>query len=188
MLSNPIPYFESIIDPRRNTKNKLHPLQSIIFITLCSTLCGYDDWVSIEDFAQEQQEWFKQHIDLPHGIPSHDTFCRVFRLLNPDHFEDCFLRWIQSIQDKTEGEIVAIDGKTVRRSKDKANGKSAIHVVSAWANENKLVLGQLKVDAKTNEIFAARDRFGEKPFFYNYEKGKHFLFGLKSGKIQSIDW
>jgi predicted transposase YbfD/YdcC len=151
MLSNPIPYFELITDPRRETKNKLHPLQSIIFITLCSTLCGYDDWVSIEDFAQEQQDWFKQHIDLPNGIPSHDTLSDVIGRLNKVAFSQALSQWMTNSLPELKSKHIAIDGKTTG---GKICDEKSITLVTAFATQARLVLASTEVDKKTNEIKA----------------------------------
>ncbi len=113
-----------------------------------------DTWVDIEAYGQSKHRWLKRFLELPNGIPSHDTFARVFSLLNPENLQQCFLKWIQSISQLTDGEIVAIDGKTLRHSYDKSLDQAAIHMVSAWAGANRLVLGQVKVDEKSNEITA----------------------------------
>ena len=151
MLNNPLPYFEAIIDPRRATKNKLHPLESIIFITLCATLCGYDDWVSIEDFAQEQQDWFKQHIDLPHGIPSHDTLSDVIGRLNKVAFSQVLSDWMTDSLPELKDKHIAIDGKTTG---GKISDEKSITLVTAFATQARLVLASTEVDKKTNEIKA----------------------------------
>ena len=145
--------FSKIKDPRIN-RRKRHILSEIIVLAICAVVAGSDDWVGVEEFAIDRYNWFKSFLSLPNGIPSHDTFGRVFSLISPTEFEACFLEWISLLRFKIPGEIVAIDGKTLRRSHDKKNGKSAIHMVSAWASENALVLGQLKTDAKSNEITA----------------------------------
>jgi predicted transposase YbfD/YdcC len=146
-------YFSKLTDPRLNRK-KRHLLEDIVVLAICGILGGADDWVSIEAFGIEKYHWFKQFLSLPNGIPSHDTFGRVFSLLSPDEFQACFTRWIHAIAIKTQGQVVPIDGKTLRRSHDRGHGQSAIHMVSAWASENRLVLGQLKTDDKSNEITA----------------------------------
>jgi predicted transposase YbfD/YdcC len=117
-------------------------------------ICGADSWVEIEEFGKAKIDWFRTFLELPNGIPSHDTFGRVFAVLDPDQFRRGFVSWIQAISRITDGEIVAFDGKTLRRSHDNSLGKAAIHMVSAWASTNRLVLGQLKVDEKSNEITA----------------------------------
>lgn len=145
-------HFASLTDPR--CANARHHLLDILVIAICAVLCGAEGWEDIEEYGQAQAEWFKQVLDMPHGMPSHDTFRRVLARLDPDEFTQCFLTWTQALSEHSEGEIVAIDGKTLRRSFDRAASKAAIHMVSAWANTNRLVLGQLKVDDKSNEITA----------------------------------
>ena len=148
-----IEHFSSIPDPRID-RRKLHKLQDIFFITLCAVICGADDWVSIEQFGEAKEAWLTEVLKLENGIPSHDTFGNVFAAINTEQFSECFSRWAADIADLGEGEIIAIDGKCLRRSLDKASGKAAIHMVSAWATQNQLVLGQQKVDDKSNEITA----------------------------------
>lgn len=146
-------HFTSIKDPRVN-RQKLHKLEDILFITICAVICGADNWVSIEEFGKSKEAWFTDILKLTNGIPSHDTFGKVFSVLDTEQFGECFSRWVSDLSTLSEGEIIAIDGKRVRRSLDKASNKSAIHMVSAWAHENRLVLGQVKVDDKSNEITA----------------------------------
>ena len=148
-----IKHFSSIPDPRID-RRKLHKLQDIFFITLCAVICGADDWVSIERFGEAKEAWLTEVLKLENGIPSHDTFGNVFAAINTEQFSECFSRWAADIAELGEGEIIAIDGKCLRRSLDKASGKAAIHMVSAWATQNQLVLGQQKVDDKSNEITA----------------------------------
>ncbi len=142
----------NLTDPRR--ANARHRLLDILIIAICAVLCGAEGWEDIEAYGQAQVEWFAQLLDLPHGIPSHDTFRRVLARLDPDAFTPCFLTWTQALSERSEGEIVAIDGKTLRRSFDRAASKAAIHMVRAWAHPNRLVLGQLKVEDTSNEITA----------------------------------
>ena len=146
--------FSEIKDYRRMGDNTLHNFTDILVIALCGIISGADDWVSIEEYANEKIEWFKTFLPLRNGIPSHDTFNRVFARINPEHFMQCFLASVDSLEFRPNDEVVAIDGKTLRRSHDKADGKQAIHMVSAWATENKLVLGQVKTANKSNEITA----------------------------------
>lgn len=146
-------HFSNINDPRIE-RRKLHKLIDIITISICAVICGADTWSDIELFGSSKHEWFKQFLELPNGIPSHDTFARVFARLNPEEFQKSFISWIQSISKLTSQEIVAIDGKTLRGSYDTSDDKAAIHMVSAWAAANCLVLGQVKVDEKSNEITA----------------------------------
>ncbi len=143
-------HFSELDDPRSN--NKLHLLLDIVVIAICAAICGADNWVDVENFGKAKHDWLKQFLKLPHGIPSHDTFGRVFALLDAKQFQTSFVEWIQAVNEVTQGQIVAIDGKKLRRSHDKTIGKNAIHMVSAWASENRLVLGQVKVDDKSNEI------------------------------------
>jgi predicted transposase YbfD/YdcC len=143
-------HFSKLEDPR--SSNKRHILMEMVVMAICGTICGADGWSDIELFGQAKYDWFRQFLRLPHGIPSHDTFGRVFGLLDGEQFQRCFVDWVQAIQEVTQGEIVAVDGKKLRRSYDKTLGKDAIYMVSAWASENRLVLGQSKVDDKSNEI------------------------------------
>jgi len=145
-------HFQGITDPRSD--NKRHQLIDIITIAICAVICNADSFEDIAEFGQAKYEWLKRFLDLPHGIPSADTFKRVFARIDPEEFKASFIRWIQAICELTKGEIVSVDGKTVRRSHDKSNGKSAIHMVSAWACANGIVLGQRKTDEKSNEITA----------------------------------
>ena len=138
-------------DPRI-ARHRGHKLRDILVIAVCAVLCGAESYPAIEDFGHEREEWLKQFLELPEGIPSHDTFNRVLRLMDPVPFQACFLRWRQAVAEVTTGEIVAIDGKAWRRSFAKGTGKRAIHRVRAWASENGVVLGQRKVDTKSNEI------------------------------------
>ena len=123
-------------------------------IAICAVIAGANTWVGIETYGNSKYQWLKKFLELPNKIPSHDTFARVFARINPEQFQECFLNWIKSIQKITGGEIVAIDGKKIRHSYDKGEGKAAIHKVSAWAGSQHLVLGQRKVDKKSNEITA----------------------------------
>ncbi len=146
-------HFADLEDPRID-RTKLHQLLDIIIIAICAVICGADTWVDVEEFGNAKIDWFRTFLELPNGIPSHDTFGRVFALLDPDQFRCGFVSWVQGISQITDGEIVALDGKRLRRSHDGTLGKAAIHMVSAWASANRLVLGQLKVDEKSNEITA----------------------------------
>lgn len=146
-------YFGELEDPRID-RAKHHQLLDIIVIAVCGVICGADGWVDIEEFGKAKQEWLETFLELPNGIPSHDTFGRVFAQLKSEEFQSCFFRWAKAVQEITEGEVIAIDGKTLCHSYDRMMGKGAIHMVSAWANTNHLVLGQRKVGEKTNEITA----------------------------------
>lgn len=145
-------HFANVEDPRQIGKVD-HPLINILFITICGVLCGADNWVAISAFGNAQKEWLSQFIDLKNGIPAHDTFGKTFALIDREQFSDGFLNWIQAVCEVVEG-VIAIDGKQLRRSHDKHVGKKAIHMVSAWGEANGIVLGQQKVDKKSNEITA----------------------------------
>lgn len=138
----------------RVDRNKRHLLLDILAVALCATLCGADDWVEIAQFGRAKEAWFRRFLELPNGIASHDTFGRVFARLCPKQFQECFASWVQAVCRLLPGEIVPIDGKTLRRSHDRAKGKAAVHMVSAWASANRLVLGQVSTDQKSNEITA----------------------------------
>lgn len=146
-------HYSSLEDPRID-RTKLHELRDILVIAICGVICGADGWVSIEQFGNAKLDWLRTILELPNGIPSHDTFGRVFARLDPEQFQHCFMSWVQAISEVTEGEVLAVDGKTLRRSKDGTLGKDAIHMVSAWASANRLTLTQKKVDDKSNEITA----------------------------------
>lgn len=146
-------HFAAVPDPRID-RTKRHQLLDILTIAICAVLCGADSWVDVELFGQAKLTWLRTFLALPNGIPSHDTFGRVFAALDPQAFERCFLAWVRAVVTHTAGEVVALDGKTLRRSHDRGAGKGALHLVSAWATSNRLVLGQVAVDAKSNEITA----------------------------------
>ncbi len=148
-----IDHFATLTDPRVE-RTKEHQLLDILTIALCAIISGADEWVAMEAYGNAKREWFDTFLTLPSGIPSHDTFGRLFAALDPDQFQHCFLAWVQSTVALTEGAVVACDGKTVRRSHDRGAGKAAVHMVSAWASANRLVLGQIAVDEKSNEITA----------------------------------
>jgi predicted transposase YbfD/YdcC len=149
-------HFATLEDPRVE-RTKLHPLLSIVTIALCAVIAGAESWDDIETFGEIKADWFARFLDLPHGIPSHDTFNRVFAALDPGQFQSCFLTWMHAIAGVLPAQVIALDGKTVRGSHDRATGKGAIHMVSAWASENRLVLAQVKVEEKSNEITALPD-------------------------------
>lgn len=146
-------HFSEVEDPRIDRK-KRHELLDIIGLSIMATICGADTWVGIEEFGKAKQDWLAQYLSLPNGIPSHDTLGRVFSVLDSEQLEEGFVSWTQAICQLTQGEVVAIDGKTLRHSYDRAADKAAIHMVSAWACSNQLSLGQVKVDDKSNEITA----------------------------------
>ena len=155
-LSNPtslFEHFQEIEDPRVE-RTKDHALLDIITIAVCAVICGADDWVDIEAWGNEKLVWLRQFLAPPNGIPSHDTFGRVFSRIDAEAFQAAFLGWVQSAFTVSEGQVVAIDGKQVRRSHDKRAGKAAIYRVSAWVAGAHLTLGQRKVDNKSNEITA----------------------------------
>jgi predicted transposase YbfD/YdcC len=129
-------------------------LFDIVVIAICAAICGADSWVDVELFGKSKHQWLKKFLKLPHDIPAHDTFGRVFALLDAEQFQACFAEWVSAISDVFQGQVVAVEGKTLRRSHDKGIGKQAIRMVSAWAAENRLVLGQMKVDDHSNEITA----------------------------------
>jgi predicted transposase YbfD/YdcC len=145
--------FASLADPRVE-RTKRHPLLSIISVALCAVICGAESWDAIAEFGATRQAWFATWLDLPHGIPSHDTFNRVFAALEPAQFQTCFHTWMEAVASVLPAQVIALDGKTLRRSHDHASGKAAIHMVSAWATANRLVLAQVKVSDKSNEITA----------------------------------
>lgn len=151
MLPDPRPYFSNLSDPRRETKNKLHQLNDILMIVFCAVLSGIEDWVGMEEFAREKEAWFRQFLELPNGIPSHDTLSDVLGRLRPGGFAQAFLLWVQSAVPSLTGEQICLDGKTLRGSRTQAG---AIHRVSAYATKARLVLAQQAVDGKSNEITA----------------------------------
>ncbi len=157
MSNTPIPsieaHFATLSDPRVCRTQK-HKLLDIIVIAICAVICGADGWVAVEAFGHAKHNWLATFLQLPYGIPSHDTFGRVFGALDPKQFEQCFFNWISAVSQLTQGEIIPIDGKQLRRSHDREEGKAAIHLVSAWSSVNGLALGQVEVTDKSNEITA----------------------------------
>jgi predicted transposase YbfD/YdcC len=146
-------HFGQVTDPRIN-RTKDHKLIDIIGVALCAVICGAENWVDIELYGNNKIIWLKTFLELPNGIPSHDTFGRVFGIIDAQEFQKAFFEWVLAINDIIHGQIVNIDGKCLRGSDDQALGKRAIYMVSAWASENEIVLGQRKVDEKSNEITA----------------------------------
>jgi predicted transposase YbfD/YdcC len=146
-------YFADLEDPR-NVHQCDHPLMNVITIAILGVICGADSWVDIERYGKAKQEWLATFLDLSNGIPSHDTFGRVFRWLDPKAFQAQFIAWTQSLCQHTQGALVSVDGKKLRRSHDRMHDKEGIWMVSAWAAANQLVLGQQQVDEKSNEITA----------------------------------
>jgi predicted transposase YbfD/YdcC len=146
-------HFKNLEDPRAEHLLE-HGLLDIIGLTICAVICGADTWVDIENYGCAKPAWLKGFLRLPNGIPSHDTIARLFAALDPKALQECFLSWVRAVAQLSEGEVIAIDGKTLGHSYDTGGGKGAIHMVSAWARQNRLVLGQVKVDQKSNEITA----------------------------------
>ena len=145
-------HFAELTDPRR--RKVTYPLVNVVVIAVCAVICGADDFVAIAEFGEKKRHWFREFLDLRNGIPSHDRFNAIFAAIKPAEFEKCLLSWITALHEVTDGQIVAIDGKTLRRSFDAATSKAAIHMVSAWATANHISLGQVVVDQKSNEITA----------------------------------
>lgn len=151
MLPDPRPYFAALSDPRRETRNKLHKLSDILMIVFCAVLSGVEDWIGMEEFAEQKESWLRKFLELPNGIPSHDTLSDVVGRLKPDAFAEAFLRWVQVAVPSLVGEQVCLDGKTLRGSRV---GAHAIHLLSAYAAKARLVLVHQAVADKTNEITA----------------------------------
>lgn len=145
-------YFSELDDPRLD-RQKRHSLMDILFISLCAVICGAKSFVDMADFGRAKCEWFVERLVLENGIPSHDTFRRVYSLIDPEQFRECFMSWTSAMSEAVD-DVIAFDGKALRRSFDSATGMSAIHVMNAWSNANDLCVGQMKVDGKTNEITA----------------------------------
>ncbi len=146
-------HFAPLTDPRVE-RSKRHALLDLLTIALCAVICGADSWVEVERFGHAKEAWLRTFLALPNGIACHDTFGRVFAGLDPEEFQRCFLTWVQAVVGETAAQVVALDGKTLRRSHDRRAGKGALHLVSAWATSSHLVLGQVAVAAKSNEIIA----------------------------------
>jgi predicted transposase YbfD/YdcC len=153
MSNSLIAYFDDLPDPRVRGRTD-YPLIEIVFLCISAIISGFDGWEAIEDFGCGKLDWLRKFLPYEKGIPRHDTIARVMSCLSPKALQSCFVSWVQSIAKITDGEIVAIDGKQARRSYDKKNRKAAIHMVSAWACQNGVVLGQQKTDTKSNEITA----------------------------------
>lgn len=156
MVTEPInsleEHFSNVNDPRG--PNVTHQLFDIIAIAILGTICGADGWVEIEQFGYQKLNWLGQYLFLSKGIPSHDTFGRVFSQINPEEFQDSSLKWVKALHQITQGQVIGIDGKQMRGSHDRSKGKRAIYMMSAWAEENHLALGQRQVAEKSNEITA----------------------------------
>src|SRR5512139_2054247 len=151
--ANLVKHFEGLADPRTGNA-KAHLFLEILIIAILAVICGADGWCDIELFGKNKKEWLKTFLKLPKGIPSHDTFGRVFAKIKPEEFQKRFIEWVRAIEMLTVGQVIAVDGKKLRRSHDQQAGKEAIYMVSAWATQNQLVLGQTKVADKSNEIKA----------------------------------
>lgn len=149
-------YFSEVPDPRGQSNATQHLLLDILTIALCAMLSGAESFVDMERFGREKKTWLRERLGLklPGGVPCHDTFGRLFARLNPDAFSHAMQAWTQALNQATQGQVIAIDGKSVRRSFDTATGRGALHLVNAWASQSRLVLGQCAVDAKSNEIKA----------------------------------
>jgi predicted transposase YbfD/YdcC len=146
-------HFGELKDPRAAHSIE-HKLIDILIITICATICGANDWEAIAEYGQTKQDWLKTWLELPNGIPSPDTFSRVFARIKPSELQKCFIGWMEAVAEITEGELLNIDGKTLRGAKESGNAKSLIHMVSVWSASQHLVLGQAKVSEKSNEIKA----------------------------------
>jgi len=145
--------FNGIEDPRKSRATR-HIFQEMLFIALASVLAGGEGFVDMEEFAKSKKDWLVTFLKLPKGIPSHDAFGDLFALLDPEEFNTAFVEWTQGLRDQVSQEVIAVDGKSMRRSHDKSAGKSMVHTVSAWASKNRLVLGQIATEEKSNEITA----------------------------------
>jgi len=146
-------FFESVPEPRVE-RTRRHPLVNILIIAMLAMICVGEGWEDMEEFGLAKKAWLGRFLDLKHGIPSADTFRRVLSAMNPKAFNACFIAWVQALSLGTSGKLIAIDGKTIRHSFDRATGKKALHVVSAWIAENRLTLGQIATEEKSNEIAA----------------------------------
>ena len=142
--------FAALEDPRIDNHNRRHELHDILVITILVTICGADTWIEICDFAYAKIYWLKTFLKLPNGVPLHDTFGRIFSLINPTTFEKCFIDCISSLSIDLKNEIISIDGKTLRGSANRRRGQKALHLVSAWASNNRIMLGQIKTQEKSN--------------------------------------
>ena len=148
-----IQHFADLPDPRTGNA-KAHLFLEILIIAILAVICGADGWSEVELFGKTKQKWLKTFLQLPKGIPSHDTFGRVFARIQPDEFQKRFREWVHAVEELTAGQVIAVDGKQLRRSYDRGAGKAAVYMVSAWATQNQLVLGQTKVADKSNELSA----------------------------------
>ena len=157
MTSSPfasiIEHFSELDDPRAAHRIE-HQLDDILVITLCAVICGADNWIEVSNYGRSKAEWLREWLALPNGIPSHDTFEWVFARLKPQQLQQCFMNWTQAVYEQSAGALIAIDGKTLRGACERGERPCMIHMVSAWASQNRLVLGQCKVEEKSNEITA----------------------------------
>lgn len=156
VLQNPVAIltlFREMTDPRLD-RRKLHALIDVLFVGFCGCLCGCNSWMAVQRFCEAQIEWLRKYVPLRNGVPSHDTFGRIFALIDPQKLAECFRVWLQSLHDAAGGKHIAIDGKTLANSYDAASGKKALHLVCAFATQTRLVLGQQATDEKSNEITA----------------------------------
>ena len=196
--------FSVLPDPRVHLNKVRHKLLDVVTMTVCAVISGADDWVTIVDYSRAKQEWLSSFLELPNGIPSHDTFSRLFSLIDPDAFGECFLYWVSSIATVSDGRVVPIDGKTLRRSHDGDLG-TALHVVSAFCTENRLVLGQVATQEKSNEITAIPklldvldvdgaivtiDAMGAQKAIVDkiLDKGADYVIGLKGNQSNLLDF
>lgn len=152
-LQNLVEHFSKLEDPRID-RNKKHELIDVIVLCVCAVVSGAEGWSDIEEFGRAKLEWLRKYVPLANGIPVDDTIARIISALSVSGFQECFLSWMDDVVKCTEGEIVAVDGKTHRRSHDRKKGRKALHLVSAWACRNGVVLGQVKTDEKSNEMTA----------------------------------
>lgn len=153
--SNLVDALRTVPDPRRQCQNLRHRLVDVLVLGFCGVLCGCEDFVEIEAFGRSKEDFFRRFLELPHGIPAHDTFRRVFQAVCPQALQHCLIQWLREVRvPPAQGEVIAIDGKTLRRTFDRAHGLGALHLVSAWATAHGLTLGQVAVDANSNEITA----------------------------------
>lgn len=174
-------HFAVLSDPRV-ARTRKYLLSDIMFIAICTIACGGEGFTDMELFARAKEQWLRKYLELPGGIPSHDTFGRVFSIISPDAFGECFVNWTQAIHVATEGEVIALDGKTIRHSFDATTGKSALHLVSAWASENGLALGQVKVDKKGDYVLCLKGNHEKL-----YEDVKYFFDEVKSADFSYVD-
>ena len=201
-MESPLKHFAKLTDPRVD-RTKEHLLQEILFITIAAVVCGAETWNDIEFYGKTKRLWLETFLTLPGGIPSHDTFNRVFSALDPEELETCFMAWVRDVAQLSEGEVVSIDGKAIRGSRQ-AGKKAMVHMVSAWANANNLVLAQRKVSDKSNEITAIPkllqaleltgcivtiDAMGcQKTIARKItDKGAHYIFGLKENQGELLE-